>query len=79
MLDEDNYQVIGRRHGRCYKLGYPVHIRVRKVDLIKKQIDFDLVEEEELTPSRKAKASNEKRPSGKTRESNKSQKKRKKR
>ena len=79
MLDEDNYQVIGRRHGRCYKLGYPVHIRVRKVDLLKKQIDFDLVEEEELTPSRKAKASNEKRPSGKTRESNKSQKKRKKR
>ena len=47
MLDEDNYQVIGRRHGRCYKLGYPVHIRVRKVDLLKKQIDFDLVEEED--------------------------------
>ena len=47
MLDEDNYQVIGRRHGRCYKLGYPVHIRVRKVDLLKKQIDFDLVDEEE--------------------------------
>ena len=46
MLDEDNYQVIGRRHGRCYKLGYPVHIRVRKVDLLKKQIDFDLVEED---------------------------------
>ena len=53
MLDEDNYQVIGRRHGRCYKLGYPVHIRVRKVDLLKKQIDFDLVEEEEPTPKAK--------------------------
>ena len=47
MLDEDNYQVIGRRHGRCYKLGYPVHIRVRHVDLLKKQIDFDLVEEDD--------------------------------
>ena len=47
MLDEDNYQVIGRRHGRCYKLGYPVHIRVRKVDLLKKQIDFDLVDEDD--------------------------------
>ena len=47
MLDEDNYQVIGRRHGRCYKLGYPVHIRVRKVDLLKKQIDFELVDEED--------------------------------
>ena len=41
MLDEDNYQVIGRRHGRCYKLGYPVHIRVRRVDMLKKQIDFE--------------------------------------
>jgi len=48
MLDEDNYQVIGRRHGRTYKLGYPVHIRVRHVDLLKKQIDFDLVEEDDL-------------------------------
>ena len=61
MLDEDNYQVIGRRHGRCYKLGYPVHIRVRHVDLLKKQIDFDLVEEEDLNrptrqPSKSKKA-----------------------
>ncbi len=50
MLDEDNYQVIGRRYGRTYKLGYPVHIRVRKVDLLKKQIDFDLVEEDSISP-----------------------------
>jgi ribonuclease R len=57
MLDEDNYQVIGRRNGRCYKLGYPVHIRVRKVDLLKKQIDFDLVEEEAQNPAPKAKNS----------------------
>ena len=46
MLDEDNYQVIGRRHGRTYKLGYPVNIRVRRVDMLKKQIDFELVEDE---------------------------------
>ena len=49
MLDEDNYQVIGRRHGRTYKLGYPVRIRVRRVDMLKKQIDFDLVEDNEPT------------------------------
>ena len=56
-LDADNYQVIGRRHGRCYKRGYPVHIRVRHVDLLKKQIDFDLVEEDELNrPQRPASA-----------------------
>ena len=62
MLDEDNYQVIGRRHGRCYKLGYPVHIRVRKVDLLKKQIDFDLVEEEELAAPHKKSTKPSKQP-----------------
>ena len=46
MLDEDNYQVIGRRYGKCYKLGDPVKIRVRGVDMLKKLIDFDLVDEE---------------------------------
>ena len=51
MLDEDNYQVIGRRHGRTYKLGYPVHIRVRHVDLLKKQIDFELVDEDDRMPA----------------------------
>ena len=46
MLDEDNYQVIGRRYGKCYKLGMPITIRVKGVDMIKKLIDFDLVEED---------------------------------
>jgi len=50
MLDEDNYQVIGRRHGRCYKLGFPVNIRVKKVDLLKKQIDFELVDADDEKP-----------------------------
>ncbi len=45
MLDEDNYQVIGRRTGKCYKLGSPVSIRVKAVDMIKKQIDFELVDD----------------------------------
>ena len=64
MLDEDNYQVIGRRYGRCYKLGDPITIRVKGVDMIKKLIDFDLVEEEveqpRHTPSRKEKSHPEK-------------------
>ena len=47
MLDEDNYQVIGRRYGKCYKLGHPVLIRVKHVDLLKKQIDFELFDEDE--------------------------------
>ena len=55
MLDEDNYQVIGRRHGRTYKLGYPVNIRVKRVDMLKKQIDFELVDEEEPTNNKPGK------------------------
>ena len=52
MLDEDNYQVIGRRHGRTYKLGYPVLIRVKKVDMLKKQIDFELVDDDVAATSK---------------------------
>lgn len=48
MLDEDNYQVIGRRYGKCYKLGDPIRIRIKEVDMIKKLIDFDLVEEDNM-------------------------------
>ena len=60
MLDEDNYQVIGRRYGRCYKLGDPITIRVKGVDMTKKIIDFDLVdvdlEQPRHTNSRKGKS-----------------------
>jgi ribonuclease R len=79
MLDEDNYQVIGRRNGRCYKLGYPVHIRVRKVDLLKKQIDFDLVEEEAQNPAPKAKNSRKNSKTGIPGKSGKAEKNKKKR
>ena len=58
MLDEDNYQVIGRRYGKCYKLGDAVLVRVRAVDMLKKQIDFDLVDEiEEPEPVRRKESS----------------------
>jgi ribonuclease R len=42
-LDEDNYQVIGHRHGQQYKLGDPVRIRIKKIDLSRKEMDFELV------------------------------------
>ncbi len=57
MLDEDNYQVIGRRYGKCYKLGDPVRIRVKNVDMVKKLIDFDLIEEENEKPEKTSKTS----------------------
>lgn len=43
-LDEENYQVIGQKYGTVYKLGYPAKVRVKNVDLAKKQIDFVMVE-----------------------------------
>jgi ribonuclease R len=43
-LDEDNYQVIGRRYGQQYKLGDKVKIKVQFVDLAKKRMDFLLIE-----------------------------------
>jgi ribonuclease R len=42
-LDEENFRVIGQRYGQVYKLGDPVRIRVRKIDLAKKQMDYILV------------------------------------
>jgi ribonuclease R len=42
-LDEENYQVIGQRKGHQFKLGDKVKIKVKKIDLPRKQMDFGLV------------------------------------
>lgn len=42
-LDEENYRVIGHQFGKEYKLGDTIRIRVKKIDLAKKQMDFELV------------------------------------
>ncbi|MFC3197772.1 ribonuclease R [Parapedobacter deserti] len=42
-LDEKNYAIIGQRKKKRYQLGDEVQIRVKKVDLAKRQIDFTLV------------------------------------
>lgn len=42
-LDEKNYAVIGRRKKKVYQLGDEVQIKVKKVDLVKRQIDFTMV------------------------------------
>ncbi|MDD3743483.1 MAG: ribonuclease R [Lentimicrobiaceae bacterium] len=39
-LDEDNYKVIGQHHGREFRLGDPVKVKVKHVDLQRKQMDF---------------------------------------
>lgn len=44
-FDEKNYYLIGRRTHRKYQLGDNITIQVARADLIKKQLDFVLVDE----------------------------------
>jgi ribonuclease R len=44
-LDEKNYAIIGQRKKKVYRLGDEVQIKVKNVDLTKKQIDFSLMQE----------------------------------
>ena len=45
-FDEKNYCIRGRRRGKVYRLGDPISIQVARADLIKKQLDFVLVDKE---------------------------------
>ena len=43
VLDEKNYCIVGQRKKKKYQLGDEVMIRVKKVDLSKRQIDITLI------------------------------------
>ncbi len=43
-LDEDNFQVLGYHTKKQYKLGFPIQIRIKRANLIKKELDFELAE-----------------------------------
>ncbi len=45
VLDEKNYCIVGQRKNKKYQLGDEVKVKVKKVDLSKRQIDFSLIEE----------------------------------
>ena len=45
-FDEKNYCIRGRRRGKVYRLGDPITIQVARADLIKKQLDYVLVNDE---------------------------------
>ncbi|PKP53952.1 MAG: ribonuclease R [Bacteroidetes bacterium HGW-Bacteroidetes-1] len=47
-LDEDNYRVIGQTHGKIFRLGDPVTIRVKKVDLARKKLDFVIMDTDQV-------------------------------
>jgi len=44
VFDEDNYRILGRHTGMVYQLGGTVNVLVKKVDLGRRQLDFELVE-----------------------------------
>ena len=43
-LDEDNYRVMGQKFGSTYALGDDIRIRVKRIDLSRKQMDYELVD-----------------------------------
>lgn len=45
VLDEKNYCIIGQRKKKKYQLGDEVTVKVKKVDLAKRQIDFSLIQD----------------------------------
>jgi ribonuclease R len=52
-LDEENYRVIGQRNGLQYKLGDPVRIKVKRIDLSRKEMDFQIVNEKPVRSGRR--------------------------
>jgi len=41
--DEENFAAIGRKHGKTYRMGDSIRIIVKRADLSKKQLDFEVV------------------------------------
>jgi ribonuclease R len=43
-LDDENYQVIGHKYGHQYKLGDPVRVKIKKIDISRKEMDFEILD-----------------------------------
>lgn len=43
ILDEDNYRIIGKKYRNTYSLGDPIRVLVKRINLAKKQMDFEIV------------------------------------
>ena len=46
IFEEENYCIKGKRRGRIFQLGEPLRIKVWRANLLKKQLDFRLPDEE---------------------------------
>ena len=45
IFDEDQYAIIGQSTKHMYQLGDDVQVQVKKTDLERKHLDFNLIEE----------------------------------
>ena len=43
-FDEKNYELVGRRHHHKYQLGDPIRIIVRRANVERRQLDFELID-----------------------------------
>ena len=44
VFDQDNFCLVGKRHGEKYQLGDKILIKIKNADLVKRQLDFTLVD-----------------------------------
>ena len=44
IFDEDNYCIKGKRRGKTYQLGEPIQVELCRANLMKKQLDFRIIE-----------------------------------
>jgi len=51
-FDEDNYCLRGKKYGKVLTLGDEVRIQIKRADLVKKQLDFSLVDVKEKNESK---------------------------
>ena len=42
-LDEENHQVIGNNKRKHYKLGAPIRVKIKRANLLKKELDFEII------------------------------------
>jgi ribonuclease R len=45
-FDEESYSIVGKRNRKRYRLGDELMIKVKRADLVKKQLDFALFEDD---------------------------------
>jgi ribonuclease R len=45
-LDEDNYRIVGKRYGNIYRLGDKIKVLVKNVNLERRQLDFEPVDDD---------------------------------